>query len=415
MSSASDRMSVFILHARTDSGFADQLAGLLAEAGYAPDAPLRGADAIVFVLSDASVQSPDCMSVAQEAARLATALVPVLPAPMDEQLPGGLVERGLIRFYVDPAVPNSGFFDGQKRLISALEASVTDAAFQRERVHAGRTELNALNKEIKKVREEVARIQREERETRRKDMQRPPPDLPPLYYDRPPRQRGPRFPWLRGGFLLLVALWVIGFFVSDTVSDGTRAIAAQAATWASEVYGQNEPQRERGVSAQDYTPERDAFAGASGANVRDYPLPNATLLAELPARAPLAINGRLMVQGEWWFRVALEDGRVGFVHERAVSWRSPPAAPPAASQAYNVTAVDPAVAAVAGRAGAKIRAGASRSASLVVRVESGAALTITGKRRVGEHWWYRVRTADGQEGFARDDVLTAPGGGALSL
>ena len=52
---------------------------------------------------------------------------------------------------------------------------------------------------------------------------------------------------------------------------------------------------------------------------------------------------------------------------------------------------------------------------MIVRVASGAELTITGKRRVGDHWWYRVRTDDGQEGFARDDVVTAPGGGALSL
>lgn len=406
-------MNVYILAARSDGGFAEQLSALLTEAGYVPGPPLGGADVVVFVMSDASVRSADCIRAAQEATRMGKALVPVAPAALRESLPGGIAERGLIRFYVDPTVPHSGFFDGQKRLIAALETCAADAVFERERVHAGRSELNALNKELKKAREEMARFKREERDLARKVMQRPPPDLPPMYYDRPPRPRGPKVPWLRGGFLLLVGAWVVGFFVSDRVSDGTRAIAANAATWATELYAPAQPQEEEGVPAQDFTPERDAFAGASGANVRDYPLPHATLLVELPARAPLAINGRLMVQGEWWFRVALDGGRVGFVNERAVSWGRPPA--PAATQASNVTAVDPPVAAVAGRAGAKIRASASRSGRVLVRVDSGAALTITGKRRVGGHWWYRVRTADGQEGFARDDVLTAPGGGALSL
>ncbi len=413
MSAADDRINVFVLHTRPDAGFADQLNALLSEAGYVAGAPLRTADAIVFVLSNTSVRSAECIGAAHEATRLGKALVPVLPAPLHESLPGGIAERGLIRFYVDPSVPHSGFFDGQKRLIAALETCAADAVFERERVHAGRSELNALNKELKRAREEMARFKREERDLARKVMQRPPPDLPPMYYDRPPRPRGPRVPWLRGGFLLLVGAWVVGFFVSDRVSDGTRTLAAQAATWATDMYVQDQPKQEEGVPAQDFTPERDAFAGASGANVRDYPLPHATLLVELPARAPLAINGRLMVQGEWWFRVALEDGRVGFVNDRAVSWGRPPA--PAASQASNVTAVDPPVAAVAGRAGAKIRASASLSGRVIVRVESGAALTITAKRRVGAHWWYRVRTADGQEGFARDDVVTAPGGGRLSL
>lgn len=413
MSAAHPRMNVYILAARSDGGFAEQLHALLSEAGYAPGPPLGGADAVVFVMSDASVRSPDCIRAAQEATRLGKALVPIAPAALHEPLPGGIAERGLILFYVDPSVPHSGFFDGQKRLIAALEMCAADAVFERERVHAGRSELNALNKELKKAREEMARVKREERDLARRVMQRPPPDLPPAYYDLPPRPRGPKVPWLRGGFLLLVGAWVVGFFVSDRVSDGTRALAAQAATWATDMYVQDQPKQEEGVPAQDFTPERDAFAGPSGANIRDYPLPHATLLVELPARAPLAINGRLMVQGEWWFRVALEDGRVGFVNDRAVAWGRPPA--PAVTQASNVTAVDPAVAAVAGRAGAKIRASASRSGRVIVRVASGAALTITGKRRVGGHWWYRVRTADGQEGFARDDVLTAPGGGALSL
>ncbi|MEZ5956007.1 MAG: hypothetical protein R3C27_02175 [Hyphomonadaceae bacterium] len=29
----------------------------------------------------------------------------------------------------------------------------------------------------------------------------------------------------------------------------------------------------------------------------------------------MRVTGRRMVQGQWWFRVELEDGRVGFVRE----------------------------------------------------------------------------------------------------
>ena len=413
MANADDRLTVFILHARPDAGFAGQIEAFLHEAGYAASDAPRSADVVVFVLSDASVRSADCIREAQEASRQGKTITPVLPQPLHEPAPGGIAQRGLIRFYVDPAAPNSGFFDGQKRLIDALEACAEDVVMARERVPAGRNELSALSKELRKTRDEIAQIKREARNLQqRQRVQRIGPDLPPVYYDRAPR-KGPRVPWLRGGFLLLVGAWVVGFFVSDTVSHGTRAIAAKAATWATDMYGASEPPRQRTVLAEDFTPERDAFAATAGANVRDYPLTTGTLLVELPPRSPLAINGRVMIQGEWWFRVTLPDQRVGFVHQSTVAWGSPPAPP--ATQAPNVTAVDPAVAAVAGRAGAKIRVSPSRSGRVLVRVASGAELTITGKRHIGEHWWYRVRTADGQEGFARDDVLTAPGGGALSL
>jgi Bacterial SH3 domain len=234
------------------------------------------------------------------------------------------------------------------------------------------------------------------------------PELPPAYYIRP----RPRVPWLRGGFLLAVGLFVVGFLVSSDVRDWTRAVAAQAATWAAEQYAATEPPRPHGVAAEDFAPERGAFASAAGANVRDYPLPHADILVELPARAPLNITGRLNVQGNWWYRVVLGDGRIGFVHQSVIAWGSPPAA---RAQVANVTAVEPAIPAAAGRAGAKIRVGPARNARVIVRVAAGAELSVTGRRRIGEHTWYRVRTEDGQEGFARDDVLTAPGGGALHV
>lgn len=238
------------------------------------------------------------------------------------------------------------------------------------------------------------------------------PDFPPhLYYARPRR----RVPWLRGGFLLIVGAFVIGFLVSDDVRERTREVAAKAATWASEVQAATEPPRRHGVAADDFTPERDAFAGASGANVRDYPLPHADLLLELPARAPLSINGRLNVQGEWWFRVVLPDQRIGFVHQNAIAWGRAPAPAAAPAQVANFTTVEPAAEARAGRAGAKIRTSPSRTAHMIVRIARGAEVSITGKRRIGAHWWYRVQLEDGREGFARGDVLTGPDGGALRV
>jgi hypothetical protein len=234
------------------------------------------------------------------------------------------------------------------------------------------------------------------------------PELPPNLYPRAPR---PRFPWLRFGFLLFVGALVVAFLASSDVRDAARGLAAKGAEWVEEVYAATEPPAPRGVSAEEFTPERAAFTSGAGANVRDYPLPNADILIRLPAREPLNITGRLNVQGNWWFRVALSDGRIGFVHESVVAWGQPPAQ--SASRAVNE--LDEPVAARAGRAGAKIRTGPSRTARVVVRVDAGAALTVTGLRRVGEHTWYRVETAGGQEGYARDDVVVARNGGRLRV
>ena len=137
MSTGDNRLKVFLLHARQDAGFAGQLGAFLNEAGYGPGATLHSADVVVFVLSDASLRSADCIRLAQDASQAGKSLVPVVPSPLHEPAPGGIAQRGLIRFYVDPAAPNSGFFDGQKRLIDALEACAEDAVMARERVHAG--------------------------------------------------------------------------------------------------------------------------------------------------------------------------------------------------------------------------------------------------------------------------------------
>jgi hypothetical protein len=231
------------------------------------------------------------------------------------------------------------------------------------------------------------------------------PEFPPAYSVNP----RPRFPRLRFGFLVLVGALVVAFLVSSDVRDAARGLAAKGAVWAEDLYAATEPPAPRGVPAEDFTPERAAFASAAGANVRDYPLPHADILVRLPAREPLNITGRLNVQGNWWFRVVLSDGRIGFVHQSVVAWGQPLA------QRASVTELDEPVAARAGRAGAKIRAGPGRNSRVIVRVDPGTALTVTGRRRVGEHTWYRVETADGQRGYARDDVLMTRDGGRLRI
>jgi len=234
------------------------------------------------------------------------------------------------------------------------------------------------------------------------------PDLPPAYSLRPRR----RVPWLSGAFLLAVAAFVVGFVLSADVRNGARSVANAIGDWVEETAAATAPPTPSGVSAEAFTPERVAFAGAAGANVRDYPFPTATILIRLPPREELHITGRLNVQGNWWFRIQLPDGRVGFVHQSVIAWGAPSAA---SAPVADVTPVEPAIQALTGHAGAKIRTGPSRSARVIVRMDPGAELAVIGHRRVGEHVWYRVRTEDGREGFARDDVLVAPGGGPLRV
>ena len=454
-----DRMKVYVSYARADAGFADQLCAFLEEAGFralsdreeiaAADFSrqhlsdlISSAETLIVVLTDAAARSQLCGWEVEEAHRLGKRVIPVLPNPLHGGVPAELAEGGFVRFYVDPASPQSGFFDGQKRLITALcaDLELADTA----PAGAGVAELRSLRRELKKARDALARIKRDERSQRRTQMapSSPYPPLPPIGYDRPPprppRPRSSfRFPWLRGGFLLLVGAWVIGFFVSGDVRAKTQSIGARAAEWMQQVYAATEPPRPHGVSADDFTPTREASTGANGANVRDYPLPHADLLTELPAHAPLHITGRLNVQGNWWFRVVLSDGRIGFVHQDAIAWgraiaatppqtqqasattspaqSAPLSQPSRATQVAGITAFDPAILAEAGHAGAKIRTSPARNGRVIVRIARGADVTLIGRRRAGGHWWYWVRLEDGREGYARDDVLTARGGGRLRV
>lgn len=300
-----------------------------------------------------------------------------------------------------------------------LEASVRQEAAARSYVDASKAELKTLHKELRKAREEVGRITSAAAAgaaTRPTPPRAPlppprPPERPPRpashSYGPPPKRRS-RLPVKRLAFLALVIVLIVAAATNADTRQRLRAMWAEGMTlWAAV---NEEPSTEPRVSAEDYVPERPAFASRSGANVRDYPLPNADILVELAAATPLNINGRLNVQGDWWFRVVLEDQRVGFVREDAIAFGRAPQAPAQIS----VDALDPPLPARAGRAGAKIRTSPARNASVIVRVERGAELTATGRVRRGEHWWYRVVLTDGRQGFAREDVLLSPTGGRLA-
>jgi hypothetical protein len=223
----------------------------------------------------------------------------------------------------------------------------------------------------------------------------------------PPRRR---FPWLRVGFLALVAVTVVAVIVNPRLLDGARGAWAQGRTLIDEVTAEPRVTGAAAVSAHDYVPLRAAAAGRAGANVRDYPLLSGDLVVNLPAAAPLHINGRLNVQGMWWFRVVLDDGTLGFVRQDVVQWGAAIRDP----MAFRVGEVSPVVSVRAGANGARIRSGPGLDASAVTRLSAGEALTVDGKLKQDEYWWLRVRFGDDRVGFAREDVLVDANGAALS-
>jgi hypothetical protein len=190
-----------------------------------------------------------------------------------------------------------------------------------------------------------------------------------------------------------------------------RSMWGNLTTAAEAITAEEPPYSPMDVPVQDYTPDRPLYAGRNGASVRDYPLTTGELIVEAPARTPMRVTGRRNVQGQWWFRVVLEDERVGFVREDVVTF----SAPPVVQAVAGVTGIEPAVGVNAGRAGAKVRTAPSRNATMIVRVPAAAAMQATGKIRAGQHWWLRVTLADGRTGYVRDDVVTAESRAALSL
>lgn len=458
---------------------------------------IRGAESVVLVLTTASARAELCLWATDEAAKNGKRLIFVLPAPYNGQAPRGAPSR-VIRFFADRSVPHSGFYDGQKQLVAALRANSewfktqsyvleramrwggrtapedlllrgrglddavawrdgapTDArvpdiidaflAASIEREAAERAAAHAPAPQVRTMERPLPATQRAEPRPKpppkpsRRDMSHLPPDLryPPPYYPPhypPPRPRR-RFPVLRVGFLLAVTAFVVAIIASADFRAQTRAFSDRASQLIASMQSDEPKSAAESVAVSEYTPERQMLTGRAGANIRSYPLRNADVLVRLPARTALNPNGRLNVQGDWWFRVTLDDGRVGFVRQDVIAWGArieqaapaetetpaqtdtPPARPeqPALQSGLDIDPVQPAIEARAGRAGAKIRTGPARNSRIIVRVESGAAVTITGTLQHGGHRWFLVTLQDGREGFARDDVIVSSEGGAVRL
>ena len=142
------RLRVFISYSRKDLDFADQLEEALQTCGFDTVVDrhdisggedwrarlgdlIRDADTVVFVLSPASAVSPVCDWEAEEAARLAKRILPVICSPLgDVKPPERFQALNYTFFYDEPTVPRSGFGGGLKRLVDALK---TDFEWLRER------------------------------------------------------------------------------------------------------------------------------------------------------------------------------------------------------------------------------------------------------------------------------------------
>ena len=409
---ADNRIRVFVSHAHIDTGFADQIGAFLHNAGFQPlldryenggagweerlGRLIEDADALVLVLTTDSANSELCVWEVEEAQRLGKRVVLVLPGP----LRGAARElQGLstIYFYSDPSVANSGFYDGQRRLQATLDGA------ERLRAAAAAGVRPSPHEDARATRRKEAQARKEERKLRKAEQR----DLE----KRIRRVTAPRFPLFRVAFLGAVAATVVGVIVKPEILNQVRASWANLTTAAEAITAEEPPYSPMDVSVQEYAPERPLYTGRGGANIRDYPLTTGELILEAPGNTPMRVTGRRMVQGQWWFRVVLEDGRVGFVREDVVTF----SAPPVAQAVAGVADIAPAIGVEAGRAGAKVRTAPRRNARVIVRVSASASMQATGKVREGQYWWVRVTLADGRIGFVREDVVTAESRAALRL
>lgn len=408
---ADNRIRVFVSHARADTGFADQIGAFLHNAGFQPlldryeaggagweerlGRLIEDADALVLVLTADSANSDLCVWEVEAAQRLGKRVVLVLPAPLHGAA-RELAGLNTVYFYSDPSVANSGFYDGQRRLEAALRGA------ERLRAAAAPSRPSPQD-EARDARRAEAQARKQERKLRKAEQRELEKQIR--------RATASRFPVLGVAFLSLVAAAVVGVIMKPDLLNQARASWINLTSAAEAITAEDPPYSPMDVSVQEYAPERPLYAGRNGANVRDYPLTTGELILEAPPRMPLRVTGRRMVQGQWWFRVTLEDGRVGFVREDVVTF----SAPPVAQAVAGVTDIAPAVEVTAGRAGAKVRTAPRRNARVIVRVAAASEMQATGKIREGAHWWLRVTLADGRTGYVRDDVVTAESRTALSL
>jgi hypothetical protein len=144
---SSGKLNVFISYSRDDLDFADQLDEALQLTGFSTmidrhgisggedwqmrlGGLIRDADTVVFVLSPASANSAICAWEVAEAVRLNKRILPVLCCSLDGQsAPKELAQLNFIFFYRESKSPGSGFGNGLRRLVTALN---TDLDWLRE-------------------------------------------------------------------------------------------------------------------------------------------------------------------------------------------------------------------------------------------------------------------------------------------
>jgi DNA-binding transcriptional regulator YdaS (Cro superfamily) len=134
---------VFISYSQEDREFADQLKAALNTRGFyrvvyrdgisggkdwkRRASPLIAeADAVVLALSPASVKSKVCNWEVDESKRLGKRILPVICRAIgEERRPASLPAINYFLFYHDPKTPGSGFGEGLKRLVEALNYGLT--------------------------------------------------------------------------------------------------------------------------------------------------------------------------------------------------------------------------------------------------------------------------------------------------
>ncbi len=129
---------VFLSYCREDRVFARQIFLALQDMGFAPMMDVQAinpgepwqdrltslidqCDTVVFVLTDRYLASEACGWEIAEAKRLDKRMVPVLPAPLaDRPVPEELSRLQYVYFHPDPNIPDSGFYEGVRKLELAV-------------------------------------------------------------------------------------------------------------------------------------------------------------------------------------------------------------------------------------------------------------------------------------------------------
>ncbi|WP_167755773.1 TonB family protein [Vitreimonas flagellata] len=166
-----------------------------------------------------------------------------------------------------------------------------------------------------------------------------------------------------------------------------------------------------------YRPPQPLAAGSQGANVRAAASLQAEALIRLAPNTSLNVTGRIEGEDHIWYRVVIDDDRVGFVRDdvtvlrqqRPVQRRTPS---PSADRAAQSTApdyeVEPYAAStpiVAGPGGAIVHGEPDARSDVIGQARPGQTLIVIGRVTLPGATWFQVSSTEGRQGFVRDDGL----------